>query len=29
MLDGFDDTDLIIMEATAKGITQAKEAGEA
>jgi transcriptional regulator with XRE-family HTH domain len=29
VLDGFDDTDLIILEATAKGITQAKEAGEA
>jgi transcriptional regulator with XRE-family HTH domain len=29
MLDALDDNDLIIMEATAKGITQAKEAGEA
>jgi transcriptional regulator with XRE-family HTH domain len=29
VLDGFDDNDLIILESTAKGITQAKEAGEA
>ena len=29
VLDGFNDNDLIILEATAVGITQAKEAGEA
>jgi hypothetical protein len=29
MLDGLDDNDLIIVEATAKGIIQAKEAEEA
>jgi transcriptional regulator with XRE-family HTH domain len=29
LLDGLDDNDLIIVEATAKGITEAKEAGEA
>jgi len=29
VLDGFNDNDLIIIEATASGITQAKEAGEA
>ncbi|MDR1002412.1 MAG: helix-turn-helix transcriptional regulator [Oscillospiraceae bacterium] len=29
VLDNFNDNDLIIIEATAKGITQAKEAGEA
>lgn len=28
ILDGFDDKDLIIMEATAKGISQAREVGE-
>jgi DNA-binding XRE family transcriptional regulator len=28
MLDGFDDKDLIIMEATASGIVKAKEVGE-
>jgi hypothetical protein len=27
-LDGFNDNDLIIMKATAKGIVQSKEAGE-